>query len=137
MVRNSAGSITLVGKVGSIPEVKSIAAGKMLVMSLAVHVKSPTAVSGHEATKRTTWHRVISFDPRVLASAHELAIDDNVVVHGHLEQRTYQRDDQRQVIVEIIAEDLAVQTRVSPKQSSALEDSVTSDLGKHSAERSS
>jgi single-stranded DNA-binding protein len=122
MVRNSAGSITLVGKVGSIPEIKSIAAGKMLVMNLAVHVKSSTAVGGHEATKRTNWHRVISFAPGVIARARELAKDDTVVVRGHVEQRMYEKDGRNLRIVEMVAEglDLITTKRLSMPANSQL-----------------
>ncbi|MBA4095648.1 MAG: hypothetical protein C0484_02610 [Rhodospirillum sp.] len=108
MIRNAEDSVTLMGKLGSAPETKSLASGKMLVLNLGVQVVSCTTdeTGQRQSTEKTSWHRVISFDPRVIACAQGLEKDDIVALRGYPEQRMFEKDGKRQFIFEFVAEEL-------------------------------
>jgi single-stranded DNA-binding protein len=108
MIRTSADSVTLIGKLDAAPEFKPLANGKMLILNLGVQVISWAAdeLSQRQSTEKTSWHRVISFDPRIIRRAHELEKDDTIAVRGYLDQRTYDEDGQQLFITEFVAEEL-------------------------------
>lgn len=108
MIRTSADNVTLIGKLGAAPEFKPLANGKMLILNLGVQVISWAAdeLSQRQSTERTSWHRVISFDPRIIRRAHELEKDDIIAVRGYLDQRTYEKGGQQLFITEFVAEEL-------------------------------
>lgn len=101
-------SVTLIGKLGTAPEIKLTANGRMLTLNLGVQVISWTTDEGgqHLSTEKTSWHRVVSFRPRLIRRAQHLEKDDTVVVRGYLDQLTYEKDGQELFITEFVAEEL-------------------------------
>lgn len=59
-----------------------------------------------QTSERTSWHRVISFNPRVIRHAQQLEKDDTVAVRGCFDHRTYEKDGHSFFITEFIAEEL-------------------------------
>jgi hypothetical protein len=108
MIRATDDSVTLIGKLGSAPEIKPTANGQMLTLNLGVQVVScATDESGQrQSTERTRWHRIVSFAPRVIRCAQELEKDDTIVVRGYLDHRKYEKDGQSLFISEFVAEEL-------------------------------
>src|SRR5262245_41682968 len=108
MIHNAEDHVTLIGRLGSAPEIKPTANGKMLILNLGVKVVSFAVDQAGErqSSERTSWHRVISFSPRIIRRAHGLETDDTIAVRGYLEQRTYEKDGQQLYITEFVAEEL-------------------------------
>jgi single stranded DNA-binding protein len=108
MIHDSEHHVTLVGKLGSAPEIKPTANGQMLILNLGIQVTSwATDDAGQrQPSERTSWHRVVSFVPRVVRCAQGLEKDDTIVVRGYLDQRRYQKDGQNLFITEFVAEEL-------------------------------
>jgi single-stranded DNA-binding protein len=82
---NPADRVELIGRLGAAPEIKPVAAGRMLIINLAVQVVSfGTDENGERrSTEKTSWLRVTSFDPRIIARAQGLEKDDLIAVHGY------------------------------------------------------
>lgn len=108
MRRSTADNVTLIGKLAGVPEIKPTANGQMLILNLGVQVVSwVTDDAGqHQSSERTSWHRVVSFTPRVVRCAQGLEKDDTIAVRGYMDQRTYEKDGQRLFITEFVADEL-------------------------------
>ena len=89
---NPADSVELIGRLGAAPEIKPAAAGRMLIINLAVQVVSfGTDANGERrSTEKTSWLRVISFDSRIIARAQGLEKDDLIAVRGYPERRMFE-----------------------------------------------
>ena len=108
MIRTSADSATLLGKLGSAPELKPTANGQMLILNLGAQV-APFTIDDNgqrQSSEKTRWFRVVSYAPPVIRRAEGLEKDDVIAVRGYLDQRSSEKDGQSLFITEFVAEEL-------------------------------
>jgi hypothetical protein len=98
--------IQLIGKVGTAPSFQSLAGvGEIATLDVMTRVvRTSSKPEGSAKAECEAWHRVVAFLPAAIRQARDLSLNDNVVIHGLIERRQYDRDGEHIEIREIIAE---------------------------------
>ena len=106
--------VILVGRLGADPEVKQTKKGdSMANLSLATNKK-------FKEEEKTTWHKVVVFDPRIADTMGKYAKKGTMLyVEGEIETRSYKdaNDNQRYVTEVVVPRYSGVVKMVSPKES--------------------
>lgn len=76
----------------------------MVLLNLVVQTSSRSWQS--RSGKKATWHRVVSFDPQVIARSRSLTNGDMLAARGCLERRICDSNGRTGFIIEIVAEEL-------------------------------
>jgi single-strand DNA-binding protein len=97
--------VTLFGNLGADPELKSTARGPVLKMRLATEHSWKNKETS-EKEKKTEWHNVTMFGSRAEAVAKYLHKGSRVMITGHLETNSYEKEGQKHYRTEIIVDDL-------------------------------
>ena len=63
--------------------------------------------TGEREEGKTTWHRVVSFNPRVVNFAKHLDKGEKVAIEGAMDNRSFEKDGQTHYISEVVANTLA------------------------------
>jgi hypothetical protein len=106
MTGKADGQIQLIGTVGTTPSFQSLAGvGEIATLDVMTRVvRTSSKPEGSAKAECEAWHRVITFLPAAIRQARDLSLNDNVVIHGFIERRHYDRDGERLGICEIVAE---------------------------------
>ena len=89
--------VNLIGRIGNDPEVRSMQnGGKCLTMSVATDESYINRDSG-EKVKRTEWHRIVTFMPKLVERIEKLMSQSSVkgklvMVQGGLRTRSWKKD---------------------------------------------
>lgn len=97
--------VTLFGNLGADPELKTSARGSVLKMRLATDY-SWMNKEKNEREKRTEWHNLTMFGPRAEALVKHLRKGSRVMITGHLQTSSYEKEGQKHLRTEIIVDDL-------------------------------
>ena len=97
--------VTLFGNLGADPELRSSARGPVLKMRLATDY-SWMNKEKNEREKRTEWHNLTMFGPRAEALAKYLRKGSRVMITGHLQTNSYEKEGQKHLRTEVIVDDL-------------------------------
>ena len=98
----------LIGNLGAEPEVKATQNGEMVVMSVGTTTPGyRDAESGDRKGERTIWHRVVSFNPRVVNFAKHLNKGEKIAIRGFMDNRSFEKDGKTTYIHEIVADQLS------------------------------
>lgn len=99
----SVNKVTLVGNIGSDPEVKSMQSGdKVCNFTLATSESWKDKASG-ERKERTEWHRVVVFNQGLVnVCENYLKKGSKVYLEGSVETRSYEKDGQKIYTTEIV-----------------------------------
>jgi single-strand DNA-binding protein len=98
----------LIGNLGGKPEVKATANGEMVIMSIGTTGQGYRDSETNERKDgKTVWHRVVSFNPRVVNFAKHLDKGEKVSVEGAMDNRSYEKDGATQYISEVVADTLS------------------------------
>ena len=108
-------SVKLIGNLGQKPEVKDTATGQMATLQIATTKTSfyKDGEGKNQKREKTTWSRVVSFDPRVVKFAAKLEKGEKVAITGALESRSYEKDGVTHYVTEVVADSLET---VLPRQ---------------------
>ena len=106
----------LIGNLGAEPEVKATQNGEMVIMSVGTTTPGyRDQESGEKKGERTIWHRVVSFNPRVVNFAKHLKKGEKVAIEGFMDNRSFEKDGKTSYIHEIVADSLASLSTKSSK----------------------
>ena len=98
----------LIGNLGGKPEVKPTANGEMVIMSIGTTGQSyKDQETGERKDGKTVWHRVVSFNPRVVNFAKHLEKGEKVAIEGYMDNRSFESQGETKYISEVVAETLA------------------------------
>ncbi|MDF2697781.1 MAG: Single-stranded DNA-binding protein [Labilithrix sp.] len=97
--------VTLFGNLGADPELKTSAKGPVLKMRLATEYSWKNKEK-NEKEKRTEWHSLTMFGPRAEALAKHLQKGSRVMITGHLQTNSWEKDGQKHYRTEVIVDDL-------------------------------
>ena len=102
--------ISLIGNVGSDPEIKTIGDAKVASISLGVTEKGYTTKDGKKVEDRTTWFRVGLW--RGLAEVVEKYVSkgDKLFVEGKMLSREYEKDGVKHTVWEVQASEIELLT---------------------------
>ena len=104
--------VILVGRLGADPEVKQTKKGDTMAnLSLATNKK-------FKEDEKTTWHKVVVFDPRIADTMSKYAKKGTMLyIEGEIETRSYKdaSDNQRYVTEVVVPRYSGVIKMVSPK----------------------
>ena len=95
--------VMLVGRLGADPEVKETKRGdKFANLSLATNKKFKDKEGSW--TEKTTWHKVVVFDPRLAETMSSYAKKGTqLYIEGELETRQYKdSNDQNRIVTEVV-----------------------------------
>ncbi len=108
MLYTSENAVKLIGEMGEAPIVKKTANGEMITLSIRASMISCWIddQGARQSREKTTWHRVVSFQSRVIGRAKQLARGTKVAIVGYLDSRTFIENGSERHIHEIIAEEL-------------------------------
>lgn len=97
--------VTLLGRLGSDPEVRETASGKAVAnFSLAT---DETFVKDGEKQKRTEWHRLVLWDKLAGIAEKYLHKGDLIAVNGKIQSRQYEDSSGvKKTVVEIIVNNM-------------------------------
>ena len=116
--------VILVGRLGADPEVKQTKKGDTMAnLSLATNKK-------FKEEEKTTWHKVVVFDPRIADTMGKYAKKGTMLyVEGEIETRSYKdaNDNQRYVTEVVVPRYSGVVKMVSPKESGGTAPSSNKD----------
>lgn len=97
--------VTLFGNLGADPELKASAKGAVLKMRLATeHSWMNKETNAKE--KRTEWHTLTMFGTRAEALSKHLHKGSKVMIKGHLQTNSYEKEGQKHYRTEVIVDDL-------------------------------
>lgn len=101
----SINKITLVGNVGTTPEVQEVNGYAVANFSLATSTGGFKKSDGTEVPEKTQWHRIVAW--RGLAKlCAKIQKGDRVVVLGSVEYNTYEKEGQKFTYTNIVATDI-------------------------------
>ena len=95
--------VMLVGRLGADPEIKQTKSGdKFANLSLATNKKFKS--KDGSMTEKTTWHKVVVFDPRLAENMEKYAkTGTQLYVEGELETRQYKDSNgQNRIVTEVV-----------------------------------
>ncbi len=97
--------VTLFGNLGADPELKMSAKGPVLKMRLATEASWKNKETNAKE-KRTEWHRLTMFGSRAESLAKYLHKGSRIMITGHLETNSYEKEGQKHYSTEIIVDEL-------------------------------
>lgn len=97
--------VTLFGNLGADPELKQHEKGSVLKMRLAT---SHSWMNKEENKKeeRTEWHSLTMFGTRAEALAKYLKKGSKILIQGHLQTSSWEKDGQKRYKTEVIVDEL-------------------------------
>lgn len=96
----SVNSVTIVGRVGQAPEVKTFDNGSMTKFSVATNEKFK---KDGEMKEEVTWHNVVCFGKLGEICATYVGKGSLVYIDGKIQTRTYEKDGVKQYMTQIVA----------------------------------
>ena len=101
--------IILEGNIGKDAEVRAMNGTSKLVSFPLATTKRWKDRASKEQKERTTWHKVVVFDAKLVDIAEKIAKKGNrLSVVGELQKREWQVEGQQKTIVEVIAKEIEV-----------------------------
>ncbi|HVH41872.1 MAG TPA: single-stranded DNA-binding protein [Labilithrix sp.] len=97
--------VTLFGNLGADPELKQHEKGPVLKMRLATS-HSWRNKEENKKEERTEWHNLTMFGPRAEALSKYLHKGSKILIQGHLQTSSWEKDGQKHYKTEIIVDDL-------------------------------
>ncbi|HVJ92481.1 MAG TPA: single-stranded DNA-binding protein [Labilithrix sp.] len=97
--------VTLFGNLGAEPELKASAKGPVLKMRLATE-HSWFNKETNDREKKTEWHNLTMFGARAEAVAKYLHKGSRLMVKGHLQTNSFDKDGQKHYRTEVIVDEL-------------------------------
>jgi single-strand DNA-binding protein len=97
--------VTLFGNLGADPELKQYDKGPVLKMRLAT-THSWFNKEENKKEERTEWHSLTMFGPRAEAVSRFLHKGSKILVQGHLQTSSWDKDGQTRYRTEVIVDDL-------------------------------
>ena len=104
-------TITVVGNVTRDPELRYTPSGQAnTVLGIAVNRRWMNRTT-NEWEEQVSFFNVVAWGSLAENVGESVAKGTRVVVTGRLEQRTYEKDDEKRVVVEVIADEIAPSLR--------------------------
>jgi len=98
---SSVNRITILGRMGKDPELKTMTNGnKVTNFSVATSKKWKDKVSG-ETKEKVTWHSIVIWGNLADVAARYLKKGDNVYLEGEMDNRSYEKDGVTKYISEV------------------------------------
>jgi len=94
--------VTLLGNLGSDPELKTINGGQAL-LQLRLATNESYLDRNNERQQRTEWHRVSVWGKRAEALGKILSKGDTVYIEGRLQTRSYEKNGEKRYSTDIVA----------------------------------
>lgn len=97
--------VTLFGNLGAEPELKHYEKGPVLKMRLATS-HSWFNKEENKKEERTEWHSLTMFGARAEAVAKYLQKGSKILIQGHLQTSSWEKDGQKRYRTDVIVDDL-------------------------------
>ena len=106
MAGRSINKVILVGNLGSDPELKSIASGKM-VSTFSVATNESWTGKDQQQEQRTEWHRIVAWGQLAEICGEYLKKGQQVYIEGRIQTRSWEdQNGQTQKTTEIVAREM-------------------------------
>lgn len=107
--------VTLIGNIGKAPELRKTPSDISVTDFNLAMTKQWKNQSGEEKSE-TTWVKVVCWGPLAENVTKLLKVGDLVYVEGRLSNRSYESDNQKFNIMEVIAEDVLLMCPISHRK---------------------
>ena len=98
----SVNKVTLIGNLGSEPEMKALPSGSQVANISIATTDSWRDRNSGEMQERTEWHRVVCFDRLAEICGQYLRKGSRIYIEGSLRTRSWEQDGQKRYTTEII-----------------------------------
>ena len=102
----SVNKVTLIGNLGSDPEMKALPSGNQVANLSIATTDSWRDKNSGEMQERTEWHRVVCFERLAEICGQYLRKGSRIYIEGSLRTRSWEQDGQKRYTTEIIGREM-------------------------------
>lgn len=113
--------VSLIGRVGSTPELKNLGEGKMVCnFTIATNERFQNKKTGDWEDAEPDWHRIAVWGKRGDTVSKGVAKGDLVGVEGRLSVRSYEKEGIKMTSVQVVADEILYLKKYEPKDYAAM-----------------